>query len=98
MGCHVLWIACRHSGWMGDTASELEPSQLLEIVRACPMLEQLALLGVQRISKKDLTEAITQLPELQVGCTHSSHDMPDDECSVAMLACLIRWLSRVISP
>lgn len=56
----------------GDTASELTPSQLLEVVRACPTLEQLALLGLQRISKKDLSGAITQLPELWVGgCTHT---------------------------
>ena len=50
----------------GDTASELKPCQLLEVVRACPALEQLALLGLQRISKRELSEAITQLPELQV--------------------------------
>jgi hypothetical protein len=50
----------------GGSASELT-SHLLEIVRACPTLEQLALLGLSRISRKDLSEAIMQLPELQVG-------------------------------
>jgi hypothetical protein len=67
MTCHVsLSYASQTLRLDGATAAELKSSQLLDVVRACPTLEQLALLGLRRISKKDLSEAITQLPALQV--------------------------------
>lgn len=69
MTCHMP-LASQTLRLDGDTASELKPCQLLDVARACPTLEQLALLGLQRISKRDLSAAITQLPELQVGWVH----------------------------
>ena len=61
-GKHDLLQALRLDG---TAAGELAMSQLLVFVRTCPTLEQLALLGLRKMST-DLLEAITQLPNLQV--------------------------------
>jgi hypothetical protein len=61
---HVALQALRLDG---ASARGLSSSQLQDIVCICPTLEQLALLGLCSISRKDLLEAIVQLPQLQVG-------------------------------
>jgi hypothetical protein len=53
----------------GASANCLTLSQLLGIVHTCPDLKQLALLGVRAIPEKGLSDALTQLQQLQVGAS-----------------------------
>lgn len=62
----MLWYAAQALRLDDACASELTLPQLLDIVGTCPTLKQLALLGLEKISKQNLSEAIAKLPELQV--------------------------------
>jgi hypothetical protein len=62
----MSWYAAQALRLDDACASELTLPQLLDIVGTCPTLKQLALLGLEKISKQNLSEAIAKLPELQV--------------------------------
>ena len=67
--CAIAWMSWYDAQALrldDACASELTLPQLLDIVGTCPTLKQLALLGLEKMSKQNLLEAIAKLPELQV--------------------------------